>query len=76
MLKREWGAESKGSCHTYKSLEKLQTWQGCSRRNSKWEENLRQKKILDDSQHYDKRIVEDTNRKAEKRVEWRMLSLQ
>ena len=50
--------------------------EGCSRRNGKWEESLRQKKILDDRQHYDKWMYENMKRKAEKRVQWRMLSLQ
>ena len=31
--------------------------EGCSRRYGKWEENLTQKKISDDRQHYDKWIV-------------------
>ena len=48
--------------------------EGCSRRYGKWEESSRQKKISDDRQH--KWIYEDTKRKAEKRVEWRILSLQ
>ena len=39
--------------------------EGCSRRNDKREESSRQKKML-----------EDTKMKAEKGVEWRMLSLQ
>ena len=50
--------------------------EGCSRRNGKREETSRKKKISDDRQHYDKWTNEDTKRKAEKRVEWRMLSLQ
>ena len=49
---------------------------GCSRRNGKREESLRQKKISDDGQHYHNGLYEDTERKAEKRVELRMLSLQ
>ena len=28
--------------------------EGCSRRNGKWEESSRQKKVSDDRQHYDK----------------------
>ena len=31
--------------------------EGCSGRYGKWEENLRQKKISDDRQHYDKLTV-------------------
>ena len=31
--------------------------EGCSRRNGKWEESSRLKKISDDSQHYDKWTV-------------------
>ena len=31
--------------------------EGCSRRNGKWEQSLRQKKILDDRQQYDKWTV-------------------
>ena len=31
--------------------------EGCSRRYGKWEESSRQKKILDDRQHYDKWTV-------------------
>ena len=31
--------------------------EGCSRRHGKWEESLRQKKISDDRQHYDKWTV-------------------
>ena len=50
--------------------------EGCSRRNGKWEESSIQKKISDDRQHMINRLYEDTKRKAEKRVEWRMLSLQ
>ena len=50
--------------------------QGCSRRNGKREESPRQKKISDDRQHYDKWIVSRYEKNAEKRVEWRMLSLQ
>ena len=48
--------------------------EGCSRRNGKREESLRQKKISDDRQYLIKGLCEDTKRKAEKRVEWRMLS--
>ena len=47
----------------------------CSRRNGKREEGLRQNKISGD-RHHDKWLYADTKRKAEKRVEWRMLSLQ
>ena len=50
--------------------------EGGSRRNGKREEGSRQKKISDDRQHYDKWAYEETKRKAGKRVEWRMLSLQ
>ena len=50
--------------------------EGCSRRHGKWEKSSRQRKISDDRQHYDKGLYEDTKRRAEKRVEWRMLSLQ
>ena len=49
--------------------------EGCSRRNGKWEESSRQKKISDDIQQVNG-LYEDAKRKAEKRVEWRMLSLQ
>ena len=49
--------------------------EGCSRMNGKREENSRQKMIPDDRHHYDKWTVWRTKRKAEKRVEWRMLSL-
>ena len=49
--------------------------EGCSRRNVKREESSRQKKISDDRQLYDKWTVEDTKRNAEKRVQWRMLSM-
>ena len=31
--------------------------EGCSRRYGKWEESLRQKKISDDREHYDKWTV-------------------
>ena len=47
-----------------------------SRRNGKREEGSRQKKISDDRQHHENGLYEDTKRKAEKRVEWRMMSLQ
>ena len=47
--------------------------EGCSRRNGNRKESSQQKKISDDRQHYDKWSI---CRKAEKRVEWRMLSLQ
>ena len=47
--------------------------EGCSRRYGKWEESSRQE-ISDDRQYYD--IWTVSKRKAEKRVEWRMLSLQ
>ena len=50
--------------------------EGISKRYGKWEESSRQKKISDDRQHYDNGLYEDTKRKAEKRVDWRMLSLQ
>ena len=43
--------------------------EGYSRRNGKLEESSRQKKISNDKQHYDKWAYEDTERKAEKRVE-------
>ena len=47
--------------------------EGCSRRNDKREEGSRQKKYL----KMDSIMINaDTKRKAEKRVEWRMLSLQ
>ena len=49
--------------------------EGCSGRNGKREEGSRQKNISDNRQHYI-RLYEDTKRKAEERVEWRMLSLQ
>ena len=50
--------------------------EGCSRRYGKWEESSRQDKISDGIQHYDNGLYEDTKMKAEKRVEWTMLSLQ
>ena len=50
--------------------------EGCSRRYGKWDERSMQKKISDDKQHYHKCTDEDTKRMAEKRVKWRMLSLQ
>ena len=49
--------------------------EGCSRRNGKWEEGSQQK-ISDDRQHNDKWTECRYEKKAEKRVEWRMLSLQ
>ena len=48
----------------------------CSRRYGKWEESWRQKKISDDNNIMINVLYEDTKRKAEKRVEWRMLSVQ
>ena len=48
----------------------------CSRRNGKWEGGSGQKNTSDNIQHHDKWTVCHTKRKAEKRVEWRMLSLQ
>ena len=48
----------------------------CSRRNSKREESLRQTKISDVDNIMINVLYEDTKRKADKRVEWRMLSLQ
>ena len=48
----------------------------CSRRYGKWEESSRQKKISDDRNIMINGLHEDTKRKAEKRVELRMLSLQ
>ena len=50
--------------------------EGCSKRNCKREQGSHQKKISDDKQHYKNGLYEDTERKAEKRIEWRMLSLQ
>ena len=47
--------------------------EGCSRRNGKREESSRQKKISDMMMNG---LYEDTKRKTEKRVEWRMMSLQ
>ena len=49
--------------------------EGCSTRNGKWEEGSQKKKKSDDRQHHDKWYA-DTKRKAEKRVEWRMLNFQ
>ena len=49
--------------------------EGCSRRNGKREERSRQKKISDDRNTMKNGLFEDTKRKAEKRVEWRMLRL-
>ena len=50
--------------------------EGCSRMNGKREEGSRQK-ISDDRHNcMINGLYEDTKRKAEKRVEWRMLSLQ
>ena len=49
--------------------------EGCSRRYGKWEESSRQKKISDDNIIING-LDGDTKRKAEKRVERRMLSLQ
>ena len=46
--------------------------EGCSRRNGKREEGSRQKKI----DNMINGLYADTKRKAEKRVEWRRLSLQ
>ena len=48
----------------------------CFRRNGKREESSKQKKISDDRQIMINGLYEDTKRKAEKMVEWRMLSLQ
>ena len=48
--------------------------EGCSIRYGKREKSSMEKKISDD-RHHDKWYA-DTKRKAEKRVEWRMLSLQ
>ena len=48
----------------------------CSRRNGKREEGSKQKKISDDRQHHNKWNVCRQVNKAEKRVEWRKLSLQ
>ena len=50
--------------------------EGFSRRYGKWEENSRQKKISMIDNIMINGPYEDTKRKAEKRVEWRMLSLQ
>ena len=50
--------------------------EGCSTRYGKREESSRQKKISDDRQIMINGLYEDTKRKVEKRVEWRMLSLQ
>ena len=50
--------------------------EGCSRRYDKWEESSRQKKISNDRNIMINGLFEDTKRKAEKRVEWRILSLQ
>ena len=50
--------------------------EGCSRRYGKWEERSRQKKISDGRKQYIIGLYEATKRKAEKRVEWRVLSLQ
>ena len=49
--------------------------EGCSRRYGKWEESSRQKKKSDDNIMING-LYEDTKRKAEKREDWRMLSLQ
>ena len=49
--------------------------EGWSRKNGKREGGSRQKKISDD-RHRDKWTYAETKRKAKKRVEWRMLSLQ
>ena len=49
--------------------------EGCTRMNSKREECSRQMKISDDDNIMINGVHEDTKRKAEKRVEWRMLSL-
>ena len=48
--------------------------EGCSRRNGKWEENIRQKKYQMIDNIMINGLYEDTKRKAEKRLEWRMLS--
>ena len=48
----------------------------CSRRNGKREESSRQKNVSDDRQHCDKWTVGRYERKAKKKVEWIMLSLQ
>ena len=50
--------------------------EGCSGRNGKREESSRQKKISDTRHVMINGLYEDTKRKAEKRVEWRLLSLQ
>ena len=50
--------------------------EGCSRRNGKREEGSRQKKIQMIDNIMLNGLYADTKRKAEKRVEWRMLSLQ
>ena len=50
--------------------------EGCSRRNGKRKESSRQKKISDIDNIMVNGLHEDTKKKAEKRVEWRMLSLQ
>ena len=48
----------------------------CSRRNSKREESFPQMKTSDDDNIMINGLYEDMKKKAEKRVEWRMLSLQ
>ena len=51
--------------------------EGCSRSNGKREEGSRQKKISDEQRNIMiNGLYEDSKRKAEKKVEWRMLSLQ
>ena len=49
--------------------------EGCSRRNRKRKECSRQKKISDDNIMING-LYKDTKRKAEKRVDWRVVSLQ
>ena len=60
MLKREGARKATGSYRTYKSLEKLQTW-------------LERYQMIHNIMI--NQLYEDTKRMAEKRVEWRMLSL-
>ena len=51
--------------------------EGCSRKNGKGEGSSRQKKISNIIDNFMINcLYEDTKRKAEKRLEWRMLTLQ
>ena len=76
-MKNNTGADKKEEKKLVGPLAKKElSAEGCSRRNGKREEGSWQKNISDEKQHNDKWTYADTKRKAEKRVEWRMLRLQ